>query len=297
MEQERRKTGTNRLKKIPAKYSLKDKKTVLHNDVKHKEQTTTDMETTKKSNTLLHENEIDVRSRKYIRCWDVRKMTTTRKAKQIGVEMERYGIEIQGLSEIKWKGIGEIELENGIKLIYSGKIEENAKHDYCGTFMISRNSKNSITEWSAISERIIVVRFRGRFYNICIINIYAPTNENERKKKKNITKNFKKCMMNHEKNTKDIFIMMRDMTAKIGGDNRGREKILAIKTLKNGKAAGIDGVLSEILKEGETVTVNMMHHQINKIWNEGTIPTECNKGLIIRLPKKETKLSMNIGEE
>lgn len=159
-------------------------------------------------------------------------MITTGKAIQTAQEMERYKIEILGLSEVRWKGVGEIELENGAKIIYSGRTEETAKHEQGVAFMISKQCKKSLIEWIAISERIIVARFKARVFNICIFNIYAPTNEKTKEEKEDFYDELQKVQdETRKKHKRDIFIMIGDMNAKIGADNRGREEIMGKEAL------------------------------------------------------------------
>ncbi|GLV44756.1 hypothetical protein CBL_05223 [Carabus blaptoides fortunei] len=109
--------------------------------------------------------------------------------------------------------------------------------------------------------------------------------------------------------------MMGDINAKIGGDNRGSEEVMGKEAMgvmnENGEmfadfcadnnlvigAAYSKQIIkllgyfqiTEIPKAGETVAVNMMHHFINKIRNEEIIPSEWNKGVIIKLPQKGNK--------
>ena len=60
----------------------------------------------------------------------------------------------------------------------------------------------------------------------------------------------------------------------------------AIKKLKTGKAAGIDNVPPEAIKEGGQFSVNILHPLLDKIWNDEEIPADWKKGLLVKLPKK-----------
>jgi hypothetical protein len=60
----------------------------------------------------------------------------------------------------------------------------------------------------------------------------------------------------------------------------------AIKSIKSGKAAGIDGIQAELLKvDIHTATVTL-HGLFKDIWEENKIPEDWAKGLIVKLPKK-----------
>ena len=61
---------------------------------------------------------------------------------------------------------------------------------------------------------------------------------------------------------------------------------IALKNLKNGKAAGADNIPPEALKAGGQTSVNILHDLISHIWETETIPQEWRKGLLLKLPKK-----------
>jgi hypothetical protein len=62
----------------------------------------------------------------------------------------------------------------------------------------------------------------------------------------------------------------------------------ALKTLKNGKAPGIDCIHAEMLKADVNTAIRVLTDLIHTIWHNDTIPEDWCKGLIVKLPKKET---------
>ena len=60
----------------------------------------------------------------------------------------------------------------------------------------------------------------------------------------------------------------------------------ALNTLKNGKAAGPDGIPAELLKYGGQPMVDVMHKLMLKIWEDDEIPEEWGKAAVINLYKK-----------
>jgi len=60
---------------------------------------------------------------------------------------------------------------------------------------------------------------------------------------------------------------------------------LALKQLKNGKAAGLDNINPVVLKVDTEITAEMLYPLLEKIWKEEKIP-ENWEGLIIKIPKK-----------
>jgi len=63
------------------------------------------------------------------------------------------------------------------------------------------------------------------------------------------------------------------------------EIIQAIKHLKNGKAAGTDGIQPELLKHAELI-VPCLTNLFSMVWQNKEVPTEWRNGIIVPLPKK-----------
>ena len=78
-----------------------------------------------------------------------------------------------------------------------------------------------------------------------------------------------------------------EMDLDINSDAPTKEEIVkAIKRLKNGKAAGPDGIPAEALKADVETTAEMLLPLFRKIWDEEEIPKDWKDGHIIKLPKK-----------
>ena len=90
-------------------------------------------------------------------------------------EMARVNIDILGISELKWIGMGEFNSDD--HYIY-----------YCGQESLRRNGVAIIVSkrvWNAVigcdlkNDRMISVRFKGKPFNITVIQVYAPTSSAE----------------------------------------------------------------------------------------------------------------------
>ena len=60
----------------------------------------------------------------------------------------------------------------------------------------------------------------------------------------------------------------------------------AIKTMKNNKAPGPDGITSEMIQSLEELGVDILTKLTNKIYDTGEIPEDLSKSIFIALPKK-----------
>jgi len=59
-----------------------------------------------------------------------------------------------------------------------------------------------------------------------------------------------------------------------------------ISSLKNGKAAGVNNIVAELLKADIVTATQKLHEIIQLIWENEVIPYEWLKGQIVKLPKK-----------
>ena len=148
-------------------------------------------------------------------------MYTVGKAAQVARKMERYRLDLMGQSEIRWTGAGSIKMRNGYTMIYAG---EKSEHQRGVAIMMSQDTQKSLIEWTAVSSRIITARFYSRFKNTTVIQAYAPTNESTDDEKddfyEQLHATFDTC------NRHDIVIVMGDLNAKVGHDNKDMEGIM-----------------------------------------------------------------------
>ena len=85
-------------------------------------------------------------------------------------EMARVNIDILGLSELKWTGMGEFNSDDHY-IYYCG--QESFRRN--GIAMVVNNrAQNAVLGCNLKMERMISVRFQGKPFNIMIIQVYAP---------------------------------------------------------------------------------------------------------------------------
>ena len=106
--------------------------------------------------------------------WNVRSMNQG-KLEVVKQETERVNIDILGISELKWTGMGEFNSDD--HYIY-----------YCGQESLRRNGVAILVHkrvWNAVlgcnlkNDRMLSVRFQGKLVNITVIQVYAPTSNAE----------------------------------------------------------------------------------------------------------------------
>ena len=107
----------------------------------------------------------------YIGTWNVRSMN---KGKLIKQEMATVNINILGISELKWTGMGEFNSDNHY-IDYSG--QESLRRN--GLALIVNKSPKCSIECNCKDDRMISVRLQGKLFNITAIQVYDPTTNAE----------------------------------------------------------------------------------------------------------------------
>ena len=89
-------------------------------------------------------------------------------------EMSRVNIDILGISKLKWTGMGEFNSDD--------------HYIYCGQESLRRNGVDLIINkrvWNRVlgsnlkNNRMILVFFQGKSFNITVIQLYVPTIDSE----------------------------------------------------------------------------------------------------------------------
>ena len=86
-------------------------------------------------------------------------------------EMARVNIDILGISELKWTGMGEFNSDD--HYIYHCQQESLKRNGVA--IMINKRVQNAALRCNLKNDRMISVHFEGKPFNITVIQVYAPT--------------------------------------------------------------------------------------------------------------------------
>ena len=86
-------------------------------------------------------------------------------------EMARVNIDIFGISEIKWTGMGEFNSDDHY-IYYCG--QESLRRNGVA-ITVNRRVQNAVLGCNLKNGRMISVRFQGKPFNISVIQVYALT--------------------------------------------------------------------------------------------------------------------------
>ena len=86
-------------------------------------------------------------------------------------EMARVNVDILGISELKWTGMGEFNSDD--HYIYYCRQESLRRNGMA--IMVSKRVRNAVLGCNLKKDRMISVQFQGKPFNITVIQVYAPT--------------------------------------------------------------------------------------------------------------------------
>ena len=85
--------------------------------------------------------------------------------------MARVNVDIVGISELKWTGMGEFNSDDHY-IYYCGQ-ESLLRNGVA--IMVNKRFQNAVLGCNLKNDRMISVRFQGKPFHITVIQVYAPT--------------------------------------------------------------------------------------------------------------------------
>ena len=90
-------------------------------------------------------------------------------------EMTRVNIDILGISELRWTGMGEFNSDDHC-IYYCG--QESLRRNGVA-IIVNKRVQNAVLGCNLKNDRMISVHFQGKAFNIMVIQVYAPTSNTE----------------------------------------------------------------------------------------------------------------------
>ena len=89
--------------------------------------------------------------------------------------MARGNVDILGIRELKWTGMGEFNSDDHY-IYYCG--QESLRRNGVA-IMVNKRLQNAVLGCNLKNDRMISVHFLGKPFNITVIQVYAPTSNAE----------------------------------------------------------------------------------------------------------------------
>ena len=90
-------------------------------------------------------------------------------------EMGRVNVNILGISELKWTGMGEFNSDDH----YIYYCRQECLRGNGVAIRVNKRVQNAVLGCSLKNDRMISVGFQGKPFNITVIQVYAPTSNAE----------------------------------------------------------------------------------------------------------------------
>ena len=90
-------------------------------------------------------------------------------------EMERVNVNILGIRELKWAGMGEFNSDDHY-IYYCG--QESLRKDGV-VIIVNKRFRNAVVGCNLKNNRMISFCFQGKPFNITVIQVYVPTSNTE----------------------------------------------------------------------------------------------------------------------
>ena len=125
-------------------------------------------------------------------------------------EMARVNIDILGISELKWTGVGEFNSDDHY-IYYCG--QESLRRNGVA-IMVNKRVRNAVLGCNLKNDRMISVHFQGKPFNITEIQAYAPTSNAEEAEVEQFYEDLQDLLELTSK--KDVLFIVGDWNAKVG---------------------------------------------------------------------------------
>ena len=144
-----------------------------------------------------------------IATWNVRTLYQEGKIENVIKEMDRMNLNIVGLAETRWTGAAVAKVDNKV-FIFSG----GSTHERGVGILFDESIEKSLKSWCPVSDRVVVAKFAGKPLDMGIVQVYAPTAEEEEVEQfyEDLDKAMK-CLK-----PQDIKIVMGDFNANVGSE-------------------------------------------------------------------------------
>ena len=170
--------------------------------------------------------------------------------------MERLGIVILGLSEVRWTGSGKEQIGKDIMIYYGGE-----KHERGVAIIVSNTLKHNIIGYWAISDRVILVKFDNKHFNMSVIQVYAATQDATEEELEEFYDQLDKARRHCK--SQEVIIVMGDLNAKIG---KGKEQDIVGEYGLGERNARGDTCLDRCIRHNQVITNTWFKQHPKNLW-------------------------------
>ena len=146
--------------------------------------------------------------------WNVNTLNQSGKMDNLRKEANRIGVDIMGVSEVRWTGVGKTE-DKEWTFYYSGR----DTHESGVGILVRKEMSDSITGVWHLSDRVIVMKLKGNPIDWNIIQVYAPTSNSTEEELEEFYQELDKARQQCKPH--EVTVIMGDLNAKVGNGREG----------------------------------------------------------------------------
>ena len=124
--------------------------------------------------------------------------------------MARVNVDILGISELRWTGMGEFNSDDPY-IYYCG--QDSLRRNGVA-IMVNKRVRNAVLGYSLKNNRMISVHFQGKPFNVTVIQVYALTSNAEEAEVEQFYEDLQDLL--ELTPPKDVFFIIGDWNAKVG---------------------------------------------------------------------------------
>ena len=173
--------------------------------------------------------------------------------------MARVNINILGISELKWTGMGEFYSDDHY-IYYCG--QESLRRNGVA-IMVNKRVPNAVLGCNLKTDRMISIRFQGKPFNITVIQVYVPNGNAEEAEVEQFHEDLRDLL--ELTSPKYILFIIGDWNAKVGSQE--------IPGVTGEFVFGVQNEagqrLTEFCQENALVIANTLFHNIRDNFTHG----------------------------